>query len=290
MAESSLFDAGFRAQCAALARKLSGRLRRGTAAGGRSRSEGRVEFREHRPYVEGDDPRDIDWNALARLDAWVTKARSQDEAPELLVVVDRSGSMGPSGGRQDVVARRCAAAAGYLALAAGGRVSLGVPSGNGAVAVVSERQGIAAIPRWWGDVERLVPPADTLDAASVAAWPPSGPRRALLVVTDALSDVAAARLPAAMATASGGATLLLVLAHEPPSGAGSAVLRGLEGEPDLPVDDVALLAPKVDALRVAHVEDVRAACARRGVRCAPLVGDEPFTAGILRWVVGTGPT
>ncbi len=52
-----------------------------------------TEFRDHRDYVAGDDLRHIDWRAFARTDRLMVKRFFEESLPDLLLLVDRSGSM-----------------------------------------------------------------------------------------------------------------------------------------------------------------------------------------------------
>jgi len=53
-----------------------------------------LDFAKHRPYVQGDDLRHIDWNAMARLETKLVKTfRAEREAP-LHILLDCSASMG----------------------------------------------------------------------------------------------------------------------------------------------------------------------------------------------------
>jgi uncharacterized protein (DUF58 family) len=52
-----------------------------------------LEFREHRDYQPGDDPRRIDWNAYARSDKLQIKLHREEINPHLDLVLDASRSM-----------------------------------------------------------------------------------------------------------------------------------------------------------------------------------------------------
>jgi len=73
---------------------LAGRRdgRRGAGATAPRRSDG-YEFAELREYVEGDDPRRIDWAATARAGALQTRVILEERSLVLAAVVDASGSM-----------------------------------------------------------------------------------------------------------------------------------------------------------------------------------------------------
>ena len=82
------------------------------------------EFAEYRAYMPGDDPRDIDWNVLARMDRTYVKRYFGDTNCRLMLLIDSSASMaaadGEPAGAGDAVskldyARFFAAALVYLA-------------------------------------------------------------------------------------------------------------------------------------------------------------------------------
>jgi uncharacterized protein (DUF58 family) len=52
-----------------------------------------VEFSEHRPYVPGDDPKDLDWLALARTDRYYIKKYEEETNLKAYLVLDTSSSM-----------------------------------------------------------------------------------------------------------------------------------------------------------------------------------------------------
>ncbi|MCS6901938.1 MAG: DUF58 domain-containing protein [Myxococcales bacterium] len=115
---NDLLDPTFLRELEVLRRHLEIRARSG-AAGERlaSRRGSSVEFQEHRPYVPGDDPRRIDWMAYARSGEPVIKLFRAEEDVVVRLLVDRSASMGFGEPSKLCIARRLAAAVGYLALA-----------------------------------------------------------------------------------------------------------------------------------------------------------------------------
>jgi uncharacterized protein (DUF58 family) len=106
------------------------------AAEGRHRapvSGASVEFRQHRSYVPGDEPRRLDWRVLARTDRPFVREFDEETNLRCLLLLDRSGSMAyagaggrsrPAGAGKFHDARRLAAAMAYLMLAEGESVGL----------------------------------------------------------------------------------------------------------------------------------------------------------------------
>jgi uncharacterized protein (DUF58 family) len=52
-----------------------------------------LEFRDHREYQPGDDPRRIDWNAYARTDKLILKLYREEVSPHVDLLIDGSRSM-----------------------------------------------------------------------------------------------------------------------------------------------------------------------------------------------------
>jgi len=78
-----------------------------------------MEFSDLRPYVEGDDPRLIDWNVYARTRSPHVKVFSEERELLVLLMVDLSGSL-RFGSLNLTKAERTAEVAAVLALAAAG--------------------------------------------------------------------------------------------------------------------------------------------------------------------------
>ena len=120
---------------------LSRKMLRGTLPGERrSKRRGRsVEFDDFREYVPGDDPRHIDWNALARLDRLMVKLFREEEDLALHLIVDLSASMATGKPSKLVFAARLAAALADVALANQNRVSISAFGAMGSETLASLR-------------------------------------------------------------------------------------------------------------------------------------------------------
>lgn len=118
----------------------------------RSKSRGRsVEFDDYRDYTPGDDPRFIDWNALARLDRLVIKLFLEEQDLAVHLLLDASASMRDSGGAEApskvVFAQRLAFALAYIALRKQNRVAISVLTRDGRVVSIDEMRGTRNIQR-----------------------------------------------------------------------------------------------------------------------------------------------
>lgn len=101
------------------------------AGGTESVFKGRgVEFEEVRPYVPGDEVRDIDWNVTARLGEPFVKRFVEERELTVMLVVDVSRSMlfGTRGQEKRELAAELCALLGFAAVRQGDRVGLALVS------------------------------------------------------------------------------------------------------------------------------------------------------------------
>ncbi|HSZ54021.1 MAG TPA: DUF58 domain-containing protein [Tepidisphaeraceae bacterium] len=87
-----------------------------------------VEFRQHRFYTPGDEPRRLDWRVFARTDRPYIKEFDEETNLRCVLMLDASGSMGYAGkhGSKYDYAARLVAALAYLMLAQTESVGLGL--------------------------------------------------------------------------------------------------------------------------------------------------------------------
>jgi uncharacterized protein (DUF58 family) len=94
-----------------------------------------IEFRQHRAYVPGDEPRRLDWRVLARTDRPYVREYDEETNLRCAVLLDCSGSMGygsdgatkrrSDGGNKFQYAAKVVASLSYLMLAQGESVGVG---------------------------------------------------------------------------------------------------------------------------------------------------------------------
>ncbi len=127
--EEELFDEAFMKQLELLS-VIAQRIIRGRQRAERkTRKVGSgLEFADHREYSPGDDIRKVDWNVLVRLDQTLVRLYEEDEDLPLRIIVDVSRSMAARGGVKLRLAKRIAAALGYVGLAGLDRVGMTVMS------------------------------------------------------------------------------------------------------------------------------------------------------------------
>lgn len=142
------------------------------------------QFRGHRPYTPGDDPRRIDWRAVARRDRLVLRQTDSEDALATVLLLDASGGMaygtGDSNKRRHAAA--LAAAIAHLALRQGDRV--GFACGRAGELECSQLRPQGGAPRLTALAQALL-----REPAGVCPWPallaaaaPSLPRRSLVLL------------------------------------------------------------------------------------------------------------
>jgi uncharacterized protein (DUF58 family) len=122
---------------------------RGVGRGERrsQRHGGTVEFADYRGYTPGDDTRQIDWYAYARLDELYLKLYMQEQDLALHLLLDQSASMGAGEPPKLPYARKVAVALASIGLSAGDRITVQVLRGGEPAPAFGPRRGRAGLAR-----------------------------------------------------------------------------------------------------------------------------------------------
>lgn len=226
------------------------------AGGGRG---GRLEYRDHVPYASGDDFRDIDWSAFARLGELHVKRHSGDPVLEVHVVLDRSASMGIGDGAKDACARRLAAA--FVFASVREDVSITVWGiGTGLRQIGETIRGVAGLPGVIEALERESAVSGRLDTPGVGElFVRAGRPRSIVVISDFLDEaVAPARL---FRRASAKVHAVFVAVHtdeeRSPTSAPTLDLLDIEDGRRLTVDSVPGLLERYRSLFESHLVGLR---------------------------------
>jgi len=115
-----------------------------------------LEFAEHRPYRSGDDIRHIDARVLARLGESYVRQYFVDRQLPVFVLLDASSSMRAGKPSKFEVAAQIAQIMGFVGLAAGDRVRLGVAAG-GKFSWGTAIHGASRVDRLFAAVDEVVP-------------------------------------------------------------------------------------------------------------------------------------
>lgn len=183
-----LLDPSFTRELEALRRQLRVRARSGT--GGEhvaSRRGTSAEFLEHRPYAPGDDFRRMDWLAFARTGEPVLKLFRAEEDVVVRLVVDASASLDTGVPAKMHVAKRVAAAVGYMALASSERAQV-LAASDGQLRMREPVRGRGALARLVRQLDTIVPERGTDLTSAIDAVVLRSPRPGMLVVVSDFLD------------------------------------------------------------------------------------------------------
>jgi uncharacterized protein (DUF58 family) len=184
----SLLDPGFTRELEALRRQLRVRARSG--AGGErvaSRRGSSAEFLEHRPYAPGDDLRRMDWLAFARTGEPVLKLFRAEEDAVVRLVVDASASLDAGTPPKILVAKRIAAAIGYMALASSERAQV-LAASDGLVRMREPLRGRGALARLLRELDAIAAERGTDLSKAIDGVVLRSPRPGMLVVVSDFLD------------------------------------------------------------------------------------------------------
>ncbi|MEO8903489.1 MAG: DUF58 domain-containing protein [Polyangiaceae bacterium] len=294
----SLLDPEFVRELEALRRRLEVSVRSGAAGDRASRRRGgSAEFQDHRPYAPGDDLRRVDWAAFARTGEPVLKLFRAEEDSLVRLLVDASASLGFGTPQKLDVARRVAAAIGYLALANGQRAQVLVARESAASAGASGGRGLERVgtPRRGRDslaalLRDLSAPSASGSADLALALEVTLKRSArpglLVVVSDFLDPGPVTRALTHACTAGHQVALIQVLAREEiaPTFDGDFSLVDAEShaEVELGMDAAALDA--YIARLAGLIEELRAWSRKHRASYVRVANDEPIEGAVRRFV------
>ncbi|MGD0523680.1 MAG: DUF58 domain-containing protein [Polyangiaceae bacterium] len=185
---ATLLDPAFTRELEALRRRLRVRARSGaTGEHVASRRGSSAEFLEHRPYAPGDDLRRMDWLAFARTGEPVLKLFRAEEDVVVRLVVDASGSLETGEPPKIDVAKRVAAAIGYMALASSERAQV-VAAADGLVRVREPVRGRGALAKLLRELDTITAEKGTNLAGAIDGVALRSPRPGMLVVVSDFLD------------------------------------------------------------------------------------------------------
>lgn len=236
-----------------------------------------VEFADYRNYAPGDDLRRVDWNLYARTDRLFLKIYEEEEDLQVHLLVDTSASMGFGSPSKLAVARRLAAALGYVALNELDRLLLG-SVGVGGVATSRPLRGSVSNPAMLGFLEGLKAEGQVSLSRSLDEYARARRTAGLVFVITDLFDPAGVESGLRSLAARGHEIVLLHLLSpeelEPPISGDLELVDSESGErSSLTVDQAA-----VEAYRrrlSAWLSDVRQICNRLGASYALVNSGRP---------------
>ena len=295
----TLLDPAFVRELEALRRRLEVNVRSGAAGERASRRRGgSAEFQDHRPYAPGDDLRRVDWAAFARTGEPVLKLFRAEEDSILRLLVDASASLAFGAPQKLEVARRVAAAIGYLALANGQRTQVlvarepgdapsGTGTGRGLERVGSPHRGRDALAALLRELSAPVGAGSADLARAVEVTLRRSARPGLLVVVSDFLDPGPVTRALSHACAAGHQVALVqVLAREElePSFDGDFSLVDAETHAEV---ELGMDAAAIDAYvaRLAGlIDELRSWSRRHRASYVRTSNDEPIEGAVRRFV------
>jgi uncharacterized protein (DUF58 family) len=183
-----IFDPAFARELEALRRRMILRARSGGGGDHVSkRRGGSAEFLEHRPYAPGDDLRRIDWLAFARTGEPVFKLFRAEEDVVVRLVIDGSLSLQAGEPPKLEVAKKLAAAIGYMAIAGAERAQV-MAAGEVLGSVSEPTRGRSGLPKLLRYLDAIEPSGGTDLAKSIEQVLLRTPRPGMLVVFSDFMD------------------------------------------------------------------------------------------------------
>lgn len=257
----------------------------GASAGSRrsTRRGASVEFKDHRPYGRGDDVRRIDWNAYARLGELVLRLYVAEEDLTIHLLIDRSRSLAFGDPPGLELAKRAAAALGYVGLSGSERVGV-VPFAAGIAAPLAPGRGRRAVGPLLRFLEGITAEGETDLERTVDQFLARRPRTGVVVLISDLLDPAGFVRPIDRLLSERHEPVLLHVLddREPDADHGADLVlvdseRGSQVEVTLDVAARRAYRARVDAF----ADEVAAYARRRGVTCVRIGGSLPFEEALL---------
>ncbi|MFC7443221.1 DUF58 domain-containing protein [Laceyella putida] len=287
----SLLDAAFLMRLERL-QLISRRFVRGVRTGKR-RSEmagSSLEFADYRAYCPGDDIRQIDWPAYARLGKWFLKTYLDEREMDVHFFLDCSLSMTWQNEAKGRLARQLVAALAYMALHHGDRVSL-TAFRKSVFSTLRNQQGRSGVLRMFAALESL-DYAGTGDINEALTEPQALPGRAGLsiVVTDGFSPSGYQEGLRRLQGAGQQVVLLHLTSAEEREPRYQGDLRLVDCETGQ-AKEVALSPAVLSMYRrmmKAYAEEMATWCFRRGILYAPIHAEETLETTLFTILRQTG--
>jgi uncharacterized protein (DUF58 family) len=185
---TTMLDSAFVRELEALRRRLRVRARSGGGGDHTAKRRGSsAEFLEHRPYAPGDDLRRIDWLAFARTGEPVFKLFRAEEDVVVRMVVDASASLEAGDPSKLEIAKRIAAAVGYMALADSERTQV-MAASEGLTFISEPTRGRNALPKLLRELDRIDLKSGTDLSKAIEQATLRSPRPGMLVIISDFMD------------------------------------------------------------------------------------------------------
>jgi len=284
----TLFDSNFRKRCEYLdqtARRSWGNRFLGRRLD--KRWAGGSEFIGHSDYTSGDDFRYVDWHICARLDELVTRQYRGSEDRVVDLVLDCSAGMGLGEPKKFDVARRLAAALGYMAMATLDRVGV-VAVSDRVVAELTPVRGKSRLHRLFNFLDDLqIDSAPVNLNAAIESFVQHRPHRGVTVLISDLFDPAGFESAVDLLAVRGFQPYLLQVvddAEADPNFSGSVTLMdiGRGGSRKTYLEEIDLINYRKVFREFS--EACRRYCAQRSIGIIQTQTGTPFQESVLRMI------
>lgn len=248
-----------------------------------------VEFAEYRPYVLGDDPRNLDWKLLARTDRYYVKQYEDETNRRCYIAVDQSRSMAYGSGAYSKAeyARTLAATLAYYLNSQRDAVGI-MTCGNQAPEFLPPRHRTGHLQQIMRLLGKASEGVDSDLSASLSLLASLSRRRGLVVlISDLLTDPESLFQPLGYLRGRGH-ELLVIRVLDPVEISlqieKSSMLRDMESGREIYVDPE--IARREYRKRFdTHRDQLIDICHRRGARLTTLTIDQPLD-GVLLDLIG----
>jgi uncharacterized protein (DUF58 family) len=247
-----------------------------------------VEFRQHRFYTAGDEPRRLDWRVFARTDRPYIKEYDEETNLRCVLLLDCSGSMayaGRSGTKHEYGAKLIASLA-YLMLAQTESVGVGL-FGSRLEQWVAPRAGTNQLSRVIDALERSVPRGEARIAKSLQQAADRLGRRSLVIaVSDCFTPVPLLREGLARLRHDRHETILLQVLDRNEIDFPFkqwARFRGLEGERPQLLEPALVRRSYLESFRN-HRRELEETCRALGAEFYSFVTDKPLIDSVTSFL------
>lgn len=249
-----------------------------------------VEFRQHRPYVQGDDIRRLDWKIFGRADRFYIREYDEETNLRATLVLDASGSMnyrGQKGVLKFDYARKLAAALSYLLMSQQDAVGL-VTFDTKVREFIPNRTRITHLHHLLETMIRTEPGRDTALAPVLESLAQRLKRRGLVILVSDFFDDPAAILKAIGVLRKQGHEIIAIQLWdrdeiEFPFGQW-ARFENLEKYDDFLLLDPAAVRQRYMEVRRSFEEQLKEGFRRHQVDYLPLATDEPHSAALRSYL------
>lgn len=254
-----------------------------------------VEFRQHRFYTPGDEPRRLDWRVLGRTDRPYIKEYDEETNLRCVLMLDCSGSMAYGGPNPANRARseskfdyaaRLVAALSYLMLGQTESVGMALCAAN-IEQWVAPKGGTLQLSRLIDVLERAVPRGkENLGRAMQQTADRLGRRSLVIVITDAFAPITSLRLGLARLRHDLHETIVLRVLHPDemdfPFQTWSR-FRGLEGEKPRILEPAMMRKEYLENFG-RHAQSLRDVCRALGVEFHSFSNDQPLIDSVTSFL------